>query len=206
MNCRTGSEKSSEGGMDNKGTYITDSKNLCGKYLGVGWREQTSSFHSEYPTHHHRVNATNSTMQQSMDAVEGSNNNNNNNNNNSSNGNSNNSNAAIGRAMKNEPAAVTVPSAVASHVQMAQCANCLILEWEQTNFRTCAQCKEAQYCSKDCQRMHWKLAHRGECKSNEPNEKTTSSINTTLNANTNATATANVLAKNIRTGVFQPTT
>ena len=46
---------------------------------------------------------------------------------------------------------------------MAQCANCLILELKQLNFRTCSRCKHVQYCSRNCQRQHWKYQHRHDC-------------------------------------------
>eukprot|EP01083_Nonionella_stella_P076259 207728_1 len=50
--------------------------------------------------------------------------------------------------------------------QMVQCANCLILECNRFNFRTCSGCAKVQYCSKLCQKNHWKCNHRHFCSKN----------------------------------------
>jgi len=50
--------------------------------------------------------------------------------------------------------------------RMVQCANCLILECNRFNFRTCSGCAQVQYCSKLCQKNHWKLNHRHFCTKN----------------------------------------
>ncbi len=76
-----------------------------------------------------------------------------------------------------------------SSFHMAQCANCLILELKQLNFRTCSQCKLVQYCSRDCQRQHWKVKHRHVCQNMS---QATQNINMSSNGNSNQTAVKQV--------------
>jgi len=50
---------------------------------------------------------------------------------------------------------------------MNECANCLVFQWEQPDvgdLQKCTRCKVLQYCSKDCQKEHWMLVHKGQCK------------------------------------------
>ena len=48
------------------------------------------------------------------------------------------------------------------------CSNCFK---EGTALRDCSRCKSVQYCSKDCQRQHWKI-HKPECKCAATNTRT----------------------------------
>ena len=36
-------------------------------------------------------------------------------------------------------------------------------ESRETRFKACGQCRRVYYCSKECQRLHWKRTHRHEC-------------------------------------------
>ena len=49
-----------------------------------------------------------------------------------------------------------------------QCVNCKVFEWGQpeelTTLRKCKQCKVVQYCSESCQKEHWNLVHKKQCK------------------------------------------
>ena len=49
-----------------------------------------------------------------------------------------------------------------------QCVNCMVFNWGQpeelTTLRKCKQCKMVQYCSESCQKEHWKLVHKKQCK------------------------------------------
>lgn len=50
---------------------------------------------------------------------------------------------------------------------MMECANCIVFQWEQPavgNLQKCSRCKVLQYCSKDCQKEHWMLVHKEQCK------------------------------------------
>ena len=46
------------------------------------------------------------------------------------------------------------------------CANCYILETSLDNSKLlkCSQCRQIKYCSRECQREHWKKAHKEHCK------------------------------------------
>lgn len=48
---------------------------------------------------------------------------------------------------------------------LAPCADpeCNNVEKEPKEFNNCAQCKRVSYCSKDCQRNHWKKKHKKRC-------------------------------------------
>ena len=50
----------------------------------------------------------------------------------------------------------------------ACCVNCLVFNWGQpeelTTLRKCKQCKVVQYCSESCQKEHWNLVHKKQCK------------------------------------------
>ena len=49
-----------------------------------------------------------------------------------------------------------------------QCVNCMVFNWGQpeevTTLRKCKQCKVVQYCCESCQKEHWKLVHKKQCK------------------------------------------
>ena len=49
---------------------------------------------------------------------------------------------------------------------LCHCANpgCLEAEDGQTAFKTCSACKGPAYCSKTCQRAHWRNGHKLKCK------------------------------------------
>jgi hypothetical protein len=48
--------------------------------------------------------------------------------------------------------------------KMRVCSNCSVSR-DRKEMKSCAQCRAASYCSKDCQREHWKLGgHKKECK------------------------------------------
>ena len=51
---------------------------------------------------------------------------------------------------------------------MNKCVNCLVFNWGQpedpTTLRKCKQCKVVQYCSESCQKEHWNLVHKKQCK------------------------------------------
>jgi len=53
-----------------------------------------------------------------------------------------------------------------TYTAMVQCANCLILECNRFNFRTCSGCAQVQYCSKACQKHHWNASHTHFCSKN----------------------------------------
>jgi len=47
------------------------------------------------------------------------------------------------------------------------CANCVAFNWEQPeigDLQKCTRCKMLQYCSKECQKEHWMLVHKSQCK------------------------------------------
>ena len=48
------------------------------------------------------------------------------------------------------------------------CVNCLVFGWGQpeevTTLRKCKQCKAVQYCSESCQKEHWNLVYKQQCK------------------------------------------
>ena len=47
------------------------------------------------------------------------------------------------------------------------CANCLLFNWVQPevgDLQKCTRCKMLQYCSKECQKEHWMLVHKSQCK------------------------------------------
>jgi len=48
-----------------------------------------------------------------------------------------------------------------------KCANCALFDWEQPGLdtlRQCAKCKVLQYCGQHCQKEHWLLVHKQDCK------------------------------------------
>jgi carboxypeptidase C (cathepsin A) len=57
-----------------------------------------------------------------------------------------------------------------------QCANvvCDKKEEEPGSFKRCGRCQRVSYCSRECQKEHWKTGHRAVCKSpveEQPEEK-----------------------------------
>jgi hypothetical protein len=45
------------------------------------------------------------------------------------------------------------------------CANCYVLEKTlDEKLLKCGQCRVIKYCSRECQREHWKKAHKKQCK------------------------------------------
>ena len=51
---------------------------------------------------------------------------------------------------------------------MDRCVNCKVFNWGQpeelTTLRKCKQCKVVQYCSESCQKEHWMMVHKQQCK------------------------------------------
>ncbi len=46
----------------------------------------------------------------------------------------------------------------------AVCANCTARCWDtEPAFKMCAACADVRYCSKECQREHWRAEHREKC-------------------------------------------
>jgi hypothetical protein len=66
----------------------------------------------------------------------------------------------------------TMKSAIQSKLEKTigegeMCANCYIMESdmvEDQNLMKCAWCRQITYCSRECQRDHWKKAHKKQCK------------------------------------------
>jgi hypothetical protein len=52
-------------------------------------------------------------------------------------------------------------------LQRKQCCGCQKYALE---IKLCTACKQARYCSKECQREHWP-AHKEECKKNRPQQQ-----------------------------------
>ena len=44
------------------------------------------------------------------------------------------------------------------------CQNC---QAQNAKMKMCGKCREARYCSPECQRTHWNSQHRGTCKAKE---------------------------------------
>ena len=50
--------------------------------------------------------------------------------------------------------------------KMKFCPNCEVFGWvqlEPEKLKQCSKCKVVQYCSKSCQREHWRLVHKHQC-------------------------------------------
>jgi len=51
---------------------------------------------------------------------------------------------------------------------MEHCSGCTLYQWEPIKsdepLLRCSKCKAVKYCSKDCQREHWKKQHKAHCK------------------------------------------
>lgn len=52
----------------------------------------------------------------------------------------------------------------ATGVGNISCKKCGVKEVENAKFKACGQCKNASYCSKECQTEHWHAYHRDHCK------------------------------------------
>ncbi|XP_023931293.1 uncharacterized protein LOC112041234 isoform X1 [Lingula anatina] len=50
-----------------------------------------------------------------------------------------------------------------SKTKIRTCAYCAKASREGERYGKCSECRKVAYCSKDCQRTHWKLAHRYRC-------------------------------------------
>ena len=48
------------------------------------------------------------------------------------------------------------------------CAFCNKIEETTDSFKICSRCKISIYCSKECQKKHWKAIHKNNCKSDTP--------------------------------------
>ena len=49
-----------------------------------------------------------------------------------------------------------------------RCANCGVsatqLAKDDKKLLNCSQCRSVRYCSRECQRAHWRAGHKAECK------------------------------------------
>ena len=48
-----------------------------------------------------------------------------------------------------------------------RCANCNVFDWQQPDrdtLKQCGKCKVVQYCGQHCQKEHWMLLHKQDCK------------------------------------------
>ena len=52
----------------------------------------------------------------------------------------------------------------AHDVKFHKCAACSAPEPANTRFQCCAACKIPRYCSRECQKLHWKAAHKLQCR------------------------------------------
>ena len=46
---------------------------------------------------------------------------------------------------------------------LGHCANCFVFGWKPAPLEKCSTCKVLQYCSKTCEKEHWKLVHKQHC-------------------------------------------
>jgi len=62
---------------------------------------------------------------------------------------------------------ITMAHLLCAHNQLhlSSCFNCHASEDIPNSHKLCTRCKFAKYCSKDCQRIHWKTAHKHMCQS-----------------------------------------
>ncbi|KAG9569937.1 hypothetical protein KCU71_g1778, partial [Aureobasidium melanogenum] len=60
------------------------------------------------------------------------------------------------------------------------CANCASVALAGSPYQRCAGCKQVSYCSKDCQKMHWKH-HKTFCKQQQQQQHTSAPSNATIN-------------------------
>lgn len=54
-----------------------------------------------------------------------------------------------------------------------ECAGCGAIEEKVREFKGCSRCKMRQYCSKECQVLHWKSGHKHKCGNEAENENET---------------------------------
>ena len=54
--------------------------------------------------------------------------------------------------------------AIKAALEPRACAACASVEAVVRTYQKCAGCNVARYCGAECQRSHWKAAHKGECK------------------------------------------
>ena len=68
---------------------------------------------------------------------------------------------------ENQRMAAANPDRVLPYL-LDECVNCKVFKWGQpeelTTLRKCKQCKVVQYCTESCQKEHWKLVHKKQCK------------------------------------------
>ncbi|GAQ83054.1 hypothetical protein KFL_001340080 [Klebsormidium nitens] len=59
-------------------------------------------------------------------------------------------------------------AAYAEHFKLRPCSNpeCVdgVIEFRRATFKSCSACSAAQYCSRECQLIHWKRGHKQDCK------------------------------------------
>ena len=60
-----------------------------------------------------------------------------------------------------------VPPAIQEELKKGQCSGCGRARALQEKFRACSRCEKTRYCSKECQKKHWKGQHKKECKTPE---------------------------------------
>ena len=68
---------------------------------------------------------------------------------------------------KTEERMAAADQRTAQPLLMDKCINCLVFKWgqpEPSTLKKCKQCKVLQYCSESCQKEHWKLVHKKQCK------------------------------------------
>lgn len=63
--------------------------------------------------------------------------------------------------------------AAPERIRHRQCANpfCTKMEEKQGDFKRCGQCQRVSYCSRECQKAHWKAGHKAVCTSPSSTEK-----------------------------------
>ena len=60
-----------------------------------------------------------------------------------------------------------VPPHIQEELKKGQCSGCGHARRLQEKFRACSRCNVTRYCSKECQKKHWKEGHKKECVAKE---------------------------------------